>query len=139
MPEQVFVDTGAWVALSVEDDRHHPRAEAQWRRLMAERRRIVTSNYVIDEAITTVRGLAGHAKAVELGERLFSTRLVRRVRVDEGLEERAWALFKSYEDQTLSFTDCTSFAVMGAERIKKVFTFDTDFLIAGCQLLPPPE
>lgn len=136
MPERIFVDTGAWVAISVEDDERHCRAKAEWERLIAHRAQLVTSNYIIDEAITTVRGFAGHAKAAELGERLFRSRLIRRLRIDEGLEQRAWALFKKYADQVFSFTDCTSFAVMEAERIEKAFAFDKDFVIAGFQILP---
>lgn len=130
------MDTGAWVAISVEDDQHHPRAQAEWERLLAQRVQFVTSNYVVAEAITTVRGFAGHAKAVELGERLLNSRLIRHVRIDESLEQVAWALFKKYDDHLFSFTDCTSFAVMEAKRIEKAFAFDRDFVIAGFQLLP---
>ncbi|MFQ5813329.1 MAG: type II toxin-antitoxin system VapC family toxin [Anaerolineae bacterium] len=132
----VFIDTGAWIALYVADDANHSAAKAQWEALLAQKTLLVTSNYVIDEAITTVRAIADHAVAVRLGEALFSSRRLWRVRIDEELEREAWALFKRYDDQTFSFTDCTSFAVMRAEKIETAFAFDRDFLIAGFQTLP---
>lgn len=133
---KVFVDTGAWIALYVEDDENHVAAKTQWEELLEQKARLVTSNYVIDEAITAVRAFADHATAVKLGEALFTSLLLRRIRIDETLEKEAWALFKKYDDQALSFTDCTSFAVMKSEGITMAFGFDRDFLIAGFQLLP---
>ncbi len=136
MAERVFLDTSALVALSIEEDEHHPEAQRAWDRLIAQRIQCVTTNYVIAETITTVRGFANHARTVEFGERLFHSHVLRRIRIDEKLEQAAWALFKKYDDQEFSFTDCTSFAVMEADKIKKAFTFDRDFQIAGFQVLP---
>jgi len=133
---KVFVDTGAWIALYVKDDENHVLAKAQWEELLKQKARLVTSNYVIDEAITAVRAFADHATAVKLGEALFTSLLLRRIRIDEALEKKAWALFKKYDDQALSFTDCTSFAVMESEGITIAFGFDRDFFTAGFQLLP---
>ena len=136
MPERIFVDTSAWVAVGSVDDERHARAKAEWDRLITEQAQLVTSNYVISETITTVQGFAGHARAVELGEQLFNSQSLRRVRVDEALERTAWLLFKKYDDQEFSFIDCSSFAVMKAQGMKKAFAFDRDFRIAGFQLLP---
>ncbi|MCL6642161.1 MAG: PIN domain-containing protein [Candidatus Bipolaricaulota bacterium] len=134
MPERIFVDTGAWIALYVPRDVHHQEARAAWEELAHHH--AVTTNYVITEAITAVRRLAGHRRAIELGEALLKSRALRRLYIDEPLERAAWAFFTKYNDQDFSFTDCTSFAVMTAEKIKKAFTFDRDFQIAGFQVLP---
>lgn len=132
----VFVDTSAWIALYIADDRNHRAARAQWEELIDRKALLVTTNYVIDETITAVRAIAGHHLAVKLGEALFTSRLLRRLRIDEALEGEAWEIFKRYDDQAFSFTDCTSFAVMRAEGIGTAFAFDRDFLIAGFQILP---
>ncbi|MCS6903561.1 MAG: PIN domain-containing protein, partial [Candidatus Bipolaricaulota bacterium] len=75
-------------------------------------------------------------RATELGKALLESHVLRRLYIDESLERAAWTFFKEYDDQDFSFTDCTSFAVMTAEKITKAFTFDRDFQIAGFQVLP---
>ena len=46
------------------------------------------------------------------------------------------ALFRKYHDQTFSFTDCTSFAVMRERSLTDAITRDQHFRIAGFNLLP---
>jgi hypothetical protein len=43
------------------------------------------------------------------------------------LEDAAFAIFKRYHDKGFSFTDCTSFAVMKALKLRKAFAFDRHF------------
>ena len=136
MPERIFVDTGAWVALYLPKDAHHRAARAALEELKRQSAILLTSNYVIAEAITAVRSFASHARAVELGEALFGSRLIRRIPIHERLEQRAWALFRKYDDPSFSFTDCTSFAVMEAEGIATAFAFDRDFVVAGFKARP---
>ncbi len=136
MPERIFVDTSAWVALYIPKDAHHGEATAVLEDLQRQSAQFVISNYVIAEAITAVRRLASHARATALGEALLGSRVLRRVYLDERLEQAAWALFKKYNDRAFSFTDCTSFALMEAEGLKRVFAFDRDFRVAGFQVLP---
>ena len=65
----VFVDTGIFVALRNADDEFHERSkELMKRALKSEFGRVYTSEYVIDEAVTTalVR-TRKHAFAVDLG------------------------------------------------------------------------
>ena len=50
--------------------------------------------------------------------------------------ELAWKLFQTYEDKKLSFTDCTSFAIMEKKGIDKAFSFDEDFVRIGFVQLP---
>jgi predicted nucleic acid-binding protein len=136
VPERIFIDTGAWIALYVPRDAHHQEARTAWEECKRQRAVLLTSNYVVAEAITAVRRLASHKRATGLGEALLESRALHRIYINELLEQAAWALFKQYDDQEFSFTDCTSFAVMRAEKIKKAFTFDRDFQIVGFQVLP---
>ncbi len=57
--------------------------------------------------------------------------LVEVVRITEGHEANAWAIFEKYSDQKFSYTDCTSFAVMQELNLTDVFTGDHHFLILG--------
>jgi predicted nucleic acid-binding protein len=79
----------------------------------------------------------GHRIAVEVGDALFESRWCRPLEIDSALRERAWTLFKRFDDQSFSLTDCTSFAVMGSLGIEESFTFDQkDFAAAGFIPLP---
>ena len=49
----------------------------------------------------------------------------------------AWDTFVRYADQTLSLTDCTSFATMRSMHLSEAFTFDRrDFAAAGFVVRP---
>jgi hypothetical protein len=49
---------------------------------------------------------------------------------------KAIGFFEKYSDQHLSFTDCVSFVLMKIKKIKRVFTFDHHFQLAGFQIYP---
>jgi len=49
---------------------------------------------------------------------------------------QAISFFEKYSDHRLSFTDCVSFVLMKSKNIKKVFTFDYHFQLAGFQICP---
>lgn len=48
----------------------------------------------------------------------------------------ALVIFEKYNDKQLSFTDCTSFALMKSMGINDVFTFDEDFRKMGFNIMP---
>ena len=133
---EVFADTGAFVALVDADYRNHRAARRFVRGLAKRGRSLVTSTYVVDEAITLIRLRVGHATAVGFGERLFRTRWCRIVDIDEDLRRTAWEVFLRHADQVFSFTDCTSFALMRSMALTEAFAFDADFGAAGFARLP---
>ncbi|HAG06991.1 MAG TPA: hypothetical protein DCL13_02305, partial [Peptococcaceae bacterium] len=49
--------------------------------------------------------------------------------VEEADLEAAWQIMHAFPDQSFSFTDCTTFAVMERLRIERIFTFDRHFLV----------
>ena len=123
----IFVDTSAWYALANEKDINHALA----RQFSAENRRLVTTNFVIDETITLTLIRAGYRQALSVGEQLWNGQLASIIWVTRDDERVAWDLFKRYDDKAFSFTDCTSFAVMMRLGLMCVFTFDTDFAQTG--------
>jgi predicted nucleic acid-binding protein len=132
----VFIDSGAWIALYVEDDAHHSEAKGTWQQLVKLSTRLCTSNYVLDETLTRLRMLGGHALAVRFGDIVFRSNSLERIYVDQEVEAAAWSWFVRYDDHELSFTDCVSFAVMQMRAIRVAFTFDTDFTTAGFERVP---
>lgn len=134
---KVFVDTGAFLALFCKDDDCHEAATSAWASLKHDRVELITSNFVVDETITAVRVFAGHEDAVRAGDALFTSALLLRAAIDEKVETEAWAIFRKYDDQAFSFTDCTSFAFMRRQGIRTAFAFDSDFSTAGFEVFPP--
>jgi hypothetical protein len=91
----------------------------------------VTTNLVVAETITLLRLKAGFDEAVAFGEKVFASKSLQVVMVDEGIEKSAWRIFRKYSDKRLSFADCASFAVMRELRITRAFTFDDRFSQLG--------
>ena len=126
-----FVDTWAYRALADRRDPAHGTAARRMRALIDAGNLPVTSNYVLDEAYTGIRLRAGVRAAVAFGEdiRSLASRAALRIEwVDEGRERAAWALFRRYTQlRDLSFTDCTSFAIMRELGVEQVLTADVHF------------
>ncbi len=72
----------------------------------------VTTDYVLDEAVTLTRFAHSHSKAVELAEATLASKFVRVVYSDEGLFADGMKIFKQHSDKEWSLTDCVSFAAM---------------------------
>ncbi len=135
----IFVDTWAWYALTVTADRDHEIARLANEELLNAGNTLVTTNFVLDEALTLIRYHLHHAAAVRFWHRvqqLADDGLVQLLRVDEAQEAAAWKFFEQYTDQSFSYTDCTSFAVMRALNLTHVFTADQHFSIMGFVLVP---
>lgn len=133
---KIFVDTGAWKALYDKDDSLHELAVQTSHDLKAQRASFLTSNFVCDETITLLRVKTGHEQATKFGDTLWGSRIIHIVHVSPDIESQAWEVFKKYADQSFSFTDCTSFAIMQQLEINQAFTFDAHFRQFGFQTLP---
>jgi predicted nucleic acid-binding protein len=133
---KLFVDTSAWVAYADPADQWHAAASEALTASVGARVMFVTTDYVLDETITLLLYHAGRRRAIDFGENVLKSRQVELVRVDSGIWEDAWQLFKQYEDKTWAFTDCTSFVVMRYMRLQRAFAFDSHFVQAGFQLWP---
>jgi len=129
----LFADTSGWYALVDESDPDHPRARDWFKQ---NRLPLITTDYILDEVLTLIRTSLGHRKAVEFGEKLLASRLAQLISVTKEDKERAWAIFQRYDDKVLSFTDCTSFAVMERLEIDTAFTVDHDFAALGYIMVP---
>lgn len=135
----IFVDTSAFLALVNEKDKNHVAAIRFLEDIKNGKvkvKKIITSTYIIDETLTRIRYTVGHKEAVQWGKDILASKVVEKVDVGNEIFELAWKLFETYEDKVLSFTDCTSFAIMKKSRIEKAFSFDGDFKNAGFVLMP---
>lgn len=127
----IFVDTSAWVVLYVASDRRHKDAAAFL--AMPERKAVPLAGTfdVFGETLTVIRSRAGLSDAIAFGEAFLSSRILLRTEVDAALRRQAWELFIRYREKPLSFTDCTSFALLRKQGLRHVFSFDDDFRRLG--------
>lgn len=131
--ERIFVDTSGWYALTDVRDPHHEAAK-DW--FEQDTLPLVTTDYVLDETLTFIRMKLGHRLGVQFGERLLESALAQIVAVTSQDRQAAWQIFKKFKDQKLSFTDCTSFAVMKRLGLRQVLTVDKHFQVMGFSLVP---
>lgn len=125
----VFIDTGVFVALRNADDELHTRSkELMKRALKAEFGRIYTSDYIIDEAITTALiRTRRHDLAIDIGNYIIQSPRITKLWTTKEIFELAWQKFKTLKDKPLSFTDCTTLAHIERNRIKQILSFDSGF------------
>lgn len=133
--EKVFVDTSGWVALFVENDQNHKKAVSIFEEIKNSKVPIYTSDYCIDETITTILARGSHKQSVLAGEALFTSKIIKIVHVCPDYLQAAWELYQKYKDKMFSFTDVTSFAIMKDLNMKKAFAFDREFVQAGIELI----
>ena len=124
---KVFVDTGAFIALTDADDENHRPAATFYRNAKEEGTRFVTTNFVVCETMNYLRARVSFRVAVLFRDNLQKTGFIDIVTVGPSIEEEAFAIFKRYTDKDFSFTDCTSFSVMKSLKLKRAFAFDKHF------------
>jgi len=135
--ERVFIDTSGWVALFVGNDTNHANAVKIYESLKDAKAQLYTSDYVIDETITTILVRGSHRQAIAAGNAILASKVVKIIAINQQYFVSAWKLFQKYEDKKFSFTDVTSFAVAADMNIKKAFSYDSDFAQVGIELCRP--
>ena len=133
--EKVFIDTSGWVALFVENDKYHKKAAAIFEEIKNSKALIYTSDYVVDETVTTILARGSHKQSVLAGEALFTSKIIKIVHVCPEYLQAAWELYQKYKDKMFSFRDVTSFVIMKDLNIRKALAFDREFIQAGIELM----
>lgn len=135
MNRPVFVDSSAWVALTVEKDQNHGAASRLLPLMLESRPRLITSNHVLGESYTTILKLLDHKAATDFIRFTERSRKLECLFTPHDLEKKAYQLLERYDDQSFSFVDATSFVWMKKLGIREAFAFDRHFITAGFTLL----
>jgi predicted nucleic acid-binding protein len=131
MTHKLFIDTSWYKAIIDPKDDFHKIAIDQFEEFRTQKVFFITTNFVIDESLTLIRTRCGLATALKFSDMLVGISKAQKiVRVTELDEKEAWNWF-SRDWSKLSFTDCTSFAVMNRLDVIDVATFDQHFAKAG--------
>ena len=137
--KRVFVDTEGWMACADGADPAHARCRVARDHALEAGQTLVTTDFVIDEALTLIRVRLGLDAAAAWWRQVDQSSRVRWERVDSDRFEKARLLFFQYRDKDFSFTDCTSFVIMREARLTHALTTDRHFRQIGFQMLPGPR
>ena len=136
MNRLIFIDTSAWIAIISPKDKYHPEAKALYTDLLAQKRHLLISNLIVDEAYTHLLWKLGYHKAMAFLEIVEQSSSIECVWSDQELEMHAREILRRYDDQAFSYTDAVSFALMEQQEIAEAFAFDNHFSVAGFTRLP---
>ena len=130
----VLVDASAWLALLSLSDGRHMDAERAFIHLRERKAPLLTTNLIVAEVQRLLLfRVGGHAGRRFLAL-LSSAPLLTLCFPGDREHTRALAWLDRYPDQSISYTDAVSFAVMEAARCRVALSFDEDFSVAGFRL-----
>ena len=132
----VFFDTWAYVALGNAADAGHQAAIDAGRWIEDHNWTAITSDYVLDETITWFHTLGHGVRFIDYIEAQIAAEAVTVIPIDVARRTSALRWFRKLAPATprLSFTDCTSFALLDELKIAAVLTADRHFVKAGAKV-----
>lgn len=137
-PNSLFVDTAGWASILGRDETYHREMNSAYRRAIAQRRRLFTSNYVIAEvvALLSSRVVVSRQRMIAFIDALKAAPHLQILHVDRAVDEAAWELLKARSDKDWSLVDAASFVLMQRYGIGEALTTDHHFEQAGFVRLP---
>ena len=130
----IFVDTSALYALVDTNGEDYADAAKRWRKILAEADLIVTSSYVVTEAIALL-----HARFGTSVVRTFVDDVLPPIEIDwadqctHDAAVNALLMFKGKSGPSL--TDCANIEVMRRLRIHTIFAYDKHYIRPGITVL----
>ncbi|NOY70275.1 MAG: PIN domain-containing protein [Deltaproteobacteria bacterium] len=134
--KRLFVDTAGWMAMADGKDPLHGFFLSARDRWLEQGGLLVISDYVIDETLALIRMRLGMNAAEKWWDTVSQSPRCKTEWITPQRAERALRWFFKWQDQTFSFTDCTSFVIMREFGIEKALTTDRHFTAAGFEILP---
>jgi predicted nucleic acid-binding protein len=127
----VLLDTSFILALENKDDRHHERAKALDRELLAENAVLLLHWGIVLEIADGYARLSRRAKGLQILAKFEGEEAYHNRPITESLLQQALDLYRLRSDKEWGLTDCVSFALMKQEGIVEALTADTHFRQAG--------
>ena len=129
----VFVDTGIFYAPHDTDASRHEAGRKALNPVVRspEYGRVLTSDYIYDEAVTLTHRRTGRIEdAIAIGRRIRGDGYPDAIHLlysSARLFDDAVAVYEQYDEHDLSFTDAMSVAMVEYHDVDTVFSFDDDF------------
>lgn len=132
MSSRIFIDTGFIIALINQRDQYHLQASKLAEQL--ENHLLLTTDAVMLE-ISNSLSRNFKRESIEIIEQFLASEEVEVIHLAPQLFDKAFALYKAYQDKQWGLVDCISFVVMQEAEVTQVLTFDRHFKQAGFQVL----
>jgi uncharacterized protein len=132
---EVFLDTSILYALIDRRDAHHVNARNLVGRLIRGHRLLVTTDYIVTEAVNLANARAGHQVGAKILDLVEQSSGIRVEWIGSLRFEATKVFFRRHKDHGYSFTDCTSFLLMRELRVADALTTDAHFQEAGFRML----
>jgi len=135
-PYRALLDTSAYYALTDRGEHTHQTAQRIRQRLIAQRWRLFTTNFILAETHALLLSRLGSHTALRVLLEIDRSNTTI-IRITASDERAARALLEQYDDKAFSLTDALSFVVMERLAISHAFTFDRNFTQYGLPALTP--
>lgn len=122
-----FLESGFFTALMVEKDDYHASALAAIDFFKANRIRLYTSNYVLQETITWLIYKAGFSVAkifIDQFPQLEAAGLITVIWIDRLIHQETIEILQKYRDHPFSFVDASIIAIVKHLKLDKIYTTD---------------
>jgi predicted nucleic acid-binding protein len=133
----VFLDTSALFATLVQNDYMHVRARETMECLLEQNATLLTTNYVLLEAIALLQARVGLESARRFHHEFVSILNIHWI--DEKLHEKAFRRLELRGRREISLVDCTSFVYMEDTGIPHAFAYDKHFSEEGFVVFGTPK
>jgi uncharacterized protein len=127
----LFVDTSGWAYhLVVSKDLLHDKVETLMKEAIIQRRKFVTTNYIVHELVALLTSSHFHlprSKVIEAINKIKSDVSVEIVYIGQEIDNKAWALLEARPDKTWSLVDASSIIIMKDFGITQALSTDHCF------------
>jgi uncharacterized protein len=130
----LFVDTSGWGYFLDRTDPLHARVETLMRQAVIQRRKFVTTNYIIHELVallTLSRFHLSRPTVIEAINKIKRDASVEIVQVERAIDDRAWALLEARLDKEWSLVDASSIIIMKDFGMTEALSTDECFPTEG--------
>lgn len=120
---QVYVESGAMVALLRPGHRDHKRMLAHFEQLLERRDSLVTTDIAVAEAATALRRDPGLFRALAFRDALAQSVRGGGIRIlgsDDQLRQRAFAVMAANPEASLTYGDCVAAAMASSKRVSAI-------------------
>lgn len=134
----LFVDTSGWVLLLYPSEPlHASAASVAQAAVTVQKRRLVTTNYVLAELVPLLaRYRFARPRVIAAIQKVRTDPNTEIVHVDETTDDEAWRLLEGRQDKDWSLVDASSFVVMRRYGMGEALTTDHHFEQAGFVRVP---
>lgn len=133
----LFVDTSGWGYHLDRKDPLHTRVETLMSQAVIQRRKLVTTNFIIHELVVllTIRFKKPRPQVIEAINAIRTDVSVEIVYIDRAIDDRAWALLEARDDKKWSLVDASSIIIMKDFGMTEALSTDECFPTEGLSKL----